>query len=272
MDARSAVKALILKGSLRPAMSGKFRSGVRGIAIFAVLTAFLLLPNGAGAQGGPGFLFEQPRTTVGARIGYSFPAVGSDLFDFTREQFTLEGSDFRSPYVGGEIAVRVAQRADVVVDFGWARSKHFSEYRDWEDTDDLPIEQETTFKRISMTLGTKYYLTPRGRAVGQFAWIPNRVTPFVGAGVGVMWHEFRQVGDFIDFDTLDVFTDRLQTLGASPIVDVRLGANFSISRRVFLVGEARYDFGSGSTGQDYVSFADTDLSGFKFVFGVSFRL
>ena len=65
-----------------------------------------------------------------------------------------------------------------------------------------------------------------------------------------MWHEFAQVGDFVDFDTLDVFADRLLTSGASSIMDARLGADFSISRRVVLVGEARYDFGSGSTGGD----------------------
>ena len=134
-------------------MFRKCRPGVRGIALLLVLAAALFLPKPASAQGGPGFLFAQPRASVGARFGYSFPAVGSDLFDFTRQQFTLDDSDFRSPYLGGEVAVRVAERVDVVVDFGWARSKRSSEYRDWEDLDDLPIEQETTFERISMVFG-----------------------------------------------------------------------------------------------------------------------
>ncbi len=266
------MKALIIDGFGRQAMFRKFRPGASGIALLLVLAAALFLPKPTHAQGGPGFLFAQPRASVGAKFGYSFPAVGSDLFDFTRQQFTLDDSDFRSPYIGGEVAVRVAERVDVVFDFGWARSKRSSEYRDFEDLDDLPIEQETTFERISMVFGAKYYLTSRGRAVGQFAWIPSRITPFVGVGAGVMWHEFAQLGEFIDFDTLDVFADRLLTSGVSPIVDARLGADFSISRRVVLVGEALYNFGSGSTGGDYVSFADTDLSGFKLVLGVSFRL
>jgi opacity protein-like surface antigen len=99
-----------------------------------------------------------------------------------------------------------------------------------------------------------------------------RIAPYLGAGVGVVWHEFTQTGDFVDFDTLDISFDRLQTSGSSAILDARMGVDVSLSRRVFLVGEMRYDFGSDSTGGDYVGFDDIDLSGFKLAFGVSFRL
>jgi hypothetical protein len=40
---------------------------------------------------------------------------------------------------------------------------------------------------------------------------------------------------------------------------------------VVLVGEARYEFGKGKTGGDYVGFEDTDLSGFLGSIGISFR-
>jgi hypothetical protein len=238
---------------------------------FTAFTA-CLLPQMAAAQGGTGFLFQQPRVSVGPRFGFSMPAVNSELFDFSRRQFTLDKGDFRSPYLGGELAVRVADRLDFVTDFGWSRSTTDSEYRDWEDLDDLPIEQETTFERKSLTFGARYYLGPRGRAVGQFAWIPSRVVPFVGAGAGIMWHDFNQVGDFVDFDTLDIFRDSLRSSGASPIADVRGGVDISLGRRVFFTGEARYNFGSGETGPDFVGFDGIDLSGFRLVVGVSFRL
>lgn len=246
--------------------------GATRIACVAPLVAVILIPCTVRAQGGPGFLFDQPRVSVGARLGYAIPAVDSDLFDFARQQLTLEAGDFRSPTFGGEIAIRVANRVDFVADLAWARSRRSSEYRDWEDLDGLPIEQETTFERTSMTAGVRYYLRDRGRRVGQFAWVPNRIAPFVGGGVGARWHAFRQAGDFVDFDTLEVFRDRLETSGVSAIVDLRVGADFSLSRRVFLAGEVRYDFGSGRPGGDYVGFTRTDLSGVGFVFGISFRL
>jgi opacity protein-like surface antigen len=235
-----------------------------------VVSAALVLPQAVLAQG-PGFLFGQPRASVGVRMGYSFPAVSSELFDFSREQFTLGKGDFRSFYLGGEVAVRVADRVDLLGEFGWARSEPASEYRDWEDQNGLPIEQMTSFGRKSLIFGTRFYLADRGRSVGQFAWVPKRVAPFVGGGVGVMWHEFVQTGDFIDFQTLAVYQDRIRTSDTSATFDVRAGADFSLSRRVVLSGESRYSFGSAPTGGDYVGFDDLDLSGLTLMLGVSLR-
>lgn len=239
------------------------------IALLALSTA-LVLPQAAFAQG-PGFLFGQPRASVGVKLGYSFPAVDSELFAYSREQFTLEKGDFRSSYLGGEVAVRVADRVDLLGEFGWTRSEPASEYRDWEDQNGLPIEQVTAFERKSMIFGARYYLTDRGRSVGQFAWVPRRIAPFVGGGIGVMWHDFVQSGDFIDFQTLEVFQDRIQTSDSSATFDVRGGADFSLSRRVVLSGESRYSFGSAPTGGDYVGFDDLDLSGLTLLLGISFR-
>ncbi len=259
------VKPLILQWIIQRTKSAEWRR----IGLVAVWGATLL--PGVGLAQGPGFLFGQPRAHLGARVGYSIPALDSDLFDFTRERFMLEDGGFRSPYFGGEFAIRVVDRLDFAIDLGWTRSRRRSEYRDWEDPDGLPIEQETTFERMSLTFGARYYLTERGRSVGQLAWIPNRIVPYVGGGFGTMWHDFIQEGDFVDLDTLDIFFDRLQASGSAWIADVRGGADFSLSRRVVLTGEARYNFGSGPTGGDYVGFADTDLTGLTLAFGAGFR-
>ena len=230
-----------------------------------------LLPATAWAQGGPGFLFNPPSASIGAKLSYNVPSVGSDLFGFTRDEFTLDRGDFRSPQFGAEFAVRLTDRVDLATDLGWTRSRLRSQYRDWEDLDGLPIEQDTMFERTSLTFGAKYYLKDRGRSVGQFAWVPDGVAPYVGAGVGVMWHDLTQHGDFVDVDTFDIFTDRLQTKGVAPIADVRAGADFPLGRAAFLVGEARYNFGSGPTRGDYVGFGNTDLSGLTLTLGISFR-
>ena len=86
-----------------------------------------------------------------------------------------------------------------------------------------------------------------------------------------MWHEFSQVGDFIDFDTLDVFSDSVSTSSASPVGDVRAGVDVNLTPRVFVTGEFRYRFGSGPTGDDYIGFDDLDLSGFLTLFGIGVR-
>ena len=83
--------------------------------------------------------------------------------------------------------------------------KRRSEFRHFIDNNDQPIEQTTTFRRVPITIGVKQYLTSTGRSIGKFAWIPSRFAPYVGAGGGTMFYSFRQDGDFIDFQTNDVF-------------------------------------------------------------------
>ncbi len=239
--------------------------------LVAAVAAILLMHVPASAQGGPGFLFSQPRVSVAAKAGYSFPQTGRELFAFSREEFTLGRADFRSPYYGAEAAFSATEQLDVVVDFGWSRSRADSEYRDFVDLDGFPIEQETVFERSTLGFGARYYPLDRGRQVGQFAWVPAAVSPFVGGGVGVQWHAFRQNGDFIDFDTFDVFSDNLETTGVAPVADVRAGVDIALTRQVFVTGEARYRFGTGRTGDDYVGFDDMDLSGLVALVGIGFR-
>mgnify|MGYP006140199899 CR=1 FL=1 len=104
-------------------------------------------------------------------------------------------------------------RLHVALGTAYAGSERRSEYREFEDNKDQPIEQTTTFQRVPVTAGVKAYLTPVGRRIGRFAWVPSRVAPFVGAGGGGMWYRFRQQGDFINTETLIIRTDRLRSSG-----------------------------------------------------------
>jgi len=133
----------------------------RALATAALLAS--LLPSAVAAQGGRGFLFDSPKVSLGFRAGYAFPRAEGELFDFTREQFILNKWDFSSPYIGGELAVRLSEHWDVALDLGYTYSRSLSEYRDYVGTDGLPVEQETTFETVSGTVGAKYY-SPAGAA------------------------------------------------------------------------------------------------------------
>jgi hypothetical protein len=159
----------------------------------------------------------------------------------------------------------------VAVGGGWARSRSRSEYRNWVDQDDNPIEQQTTFRTVSGSLGAKYYFTDRGRAVGRFAWVPARLTPFVGGGIGVVSYEFEQEGDFIDFQTLDVYGDLLRTTGSGASVWASLGADVALGKQFLLTGEARYAFASGSVRGAYADFDRIDLAGLQLLAGLAVR-
>ncbi len=250
----------------------KHRSTVLSRALAATLAVALMLPAAIAAQdGGEGFLFERPRFTIGIRGGFDMPRAGSEIFVFTGEELTIETSDYYGVTLGGTLAFRVTERFDISVDAGWAGTETLSEFRDWVDMDDLPIQQTTEFSRIPLTVSLKAYLWERGLSIGQFVWVPRTWAPYVGAGGGYVWYTFEQTGDWVDYQDLDVFWDSFVSDGGAGTFHFFAGADYSISERLLLTGEGRYSFGNAQMDQDFVGFDEIDLSGLQATFGISVR-
>jgi hypothetical protein len=244
----------------------------RGAWQAATLFAALCLATPAHAQsGGDGFLFKQPSGAVTFRAGFDHATAGSDLFAFTTRQLTVDRGDFSAPTIAGDVSIRVARRADVVISVAHSRSQTKSEFRDWLDNNRLPIEQTTTFQRVPLTGSLKAYLVQPGRSIGHFAWIPARISPYVGAGGGMMWYRFAQAGDFIDFATTRVFPDSFLSSGWTPTVHAFGGADISLHPRFGLTTQARYEWGKAELGSDFAGFDRIDLSGFTLTTGISVR-
>lgn len=228
------------------------------------------------AQDGRGFLFRQPRVVVTLFGGLALANAGSDLFEFTTDELTLDRSDFASADFGGDFAFRVGQQFDLVFAMSSASSRERSEFRDWVDGDDQPIEQVTKFQRVPVSLSLRFHPLERGRQVGSFAWIPARFDPWIGAGVGRMKYSFRQAGDFIDFETDPdnpiVFTDDFRSEGWANLLQASAGAGWSMTPRLQLTGELKYVHSSAELDGDFVGFDRLDLSGLATTLGLSFRL
>jgi hypothetical protein len=234
-------------------------------------SVLMILPSQALAQGGDGFLFKRPSVQLSIRGDYFVPRAGSEIFDFTRNQLTVDKKDFNTAGVSGEIAVRASERVDIALSFGYGRSEILSEFRDFVGTDDLPIFQTTDFTRVPVTANVKVYLTDRGRTVSRFAWIPSKVAPYVGGGAGIVWYEFVQDGEFVDFNNLDIFNDRLSSSGTSATGHVFGGVDLSIGGIWVLTGEGRYSFGSVKMDEDFVGFDNIDLNGLQLTVGIGVR-
>jgi len=231
------------------------------------------LPTRATAQsGGDGFLFRTPNLALIGRVGYALPAAGSDIFSFTTEQLTVDRTDFNAPYLGGQVAVRAAKRVDVIVDGGWTGASVESEFLEWVGTDDLPIVQTTDFSRWYLTGGAKVYLSDRVREVGRFVWVPNRWAPYVSGGVALVWYRFEQAGEFVDFETLEIFNDQFRSSANTLTAHGSVGIDLSMGSRTFLNVETRYGWGSAGIRSEFVGFGDIDLSGFQATLGIGIRL
>lgn len=244
-----------------------------GLKFFRVLAVLAVptLPLSAQARGGDGYLFSAPRATLSIRGGLARPTASSDVFSFVTERLTVNRGDFAGLSFASDLGIRVTPRVDLVVGAGISTRERRSEYRDLVDMDDLPIEQRTTFRRIPMTAGVKVHLRPAGRSVGKLAWVPSRLAPYVAAGGGLMYYVFKQDGDFVDYQTFDVFRTSLRSTDVAAMGYAAVGGTYSLSPRVGVNVEARYDRARSPLDADFRDFDPIDLSGAGLTAGFLFR-
>jgi hypothetical protein len=217
------------------------------------------------------FLFAEPQATLTVFGAFAAPSARSDLYQFSFDELTLGRGDLVSVSHGLDLAIRIHPRWDVVAGVAFARGAHRSEFRDFVDQDDQPIEQTTTLSRVPIGASLRYHITPRGQMIGSRAWIPARFSPWVGVGGGAMQYRFSQRGDFVDYDTFNVFSDQFTTRGWAPFAQGSLGLGWSLNRVLQLTGEARYVHARGANGDDFVGFERIDLSGLSSAVGLTIR-
>ncbi|WP_411281815.1 hypothetical protein [Gemmatimonas sp.] len=230
-----------------------------------------VLPLSAQSRGGDGFLFAPPHATLSIRGGFARPSASSDVFSFVTERLTVNRGDFAGVSLASDLAIRVHSRVDVLLGTGLSTRVTRSEDRDFVDTDNLPIEQRTTFRRIPITAGLKLHLRPEGRTVSKLAWVPSKLSPYVAAGGGMMYYLFKQDGDFVDYQTRDVFSTTLRSSDVSAMAFGSVGTTYSLTTHVGLNAELRYEHARGALSSDFRDFSPIDLSGVGLTAGFLFR-
>ena len=254
----------------------------RRVSAIAIGGLFALtIAGSAAAQGsGKGFLFSQPVGSFSLRGGYAFASAGSDVFNDAMSQLTLDKSDFGAFSWGGDISYAAKPRLDIVFDGGASSTTEESEVRDFvEDLpsgESAPIVQSTQYRRVPLTIGVKYYLADRGRAVGQFAYIPSKYAPYVGIGAGGMYYKFKQSGDFVDFasdpEFPDIFSATLESSGWTPMVHGAAGIDYTMGPWLALTAEARYQWAKARLDPEvFVDYDKIDLSGVTGTVGFKVR-
>jgi opacity protein-like surface antigen len=244
--------------------------------IWSALVVVALLAGAATSSSaqsaGDGYLFHSPNVTLTVRGGYSLASARSDVFDDVTRDLTLDRGDFSGFTVGGDLNAHMSDRLDVVFSAGFSRSKHKSEFRDFVDNNDQPIEQTTTFERVPITANLRLNLGAPGRTIGSLAWVPNRIVPYVGAGIGAMRYRFRQEGDFVNFVTNGVFPAVLVAEEWTLVGQGMAGLDYNVSPQLGISFDARYLHARGDLGPSFKGYERIDLSGVTATVGLSVRL
>lgn len=244
---------------------------MRHLVASALFAAAAASPVRAQATGN-GYLFGAPDARFSIHAGYSRAGAGGDLFNEVTTNLSLNKSDFSGPSIGGEVAFTLSPRLDLAFQVDYAGVTKGSDYRHFFDNNQRPIEQTTTFRRVPVTANVRAYLLPRGREIGKLAWIPSSVVPWVGAGGGLMWYQYRQEGDFIDFSNMNVYRDRFNSDGWTPTLQGMGGVDVNLSTRLAFTADLRYNWARASLSSDFVGYNKIDLSGVSTALGFTIRL
>jgi opacity protein-like surface antigen len=244
------------------------------LLLLAVILGMSLTPTlqAEDSQDNPtGFRIRAPKIFLGGHLGLNMPRAESDLFGMITRELTLVKSDFRSPSFGFDLGVPFHPHFATVFSFDYARSSPHSESRDFMEENGDPITQATRFSQIPVTVSLRYYPVKFGETVGSYAWVPTRLLPYIGGGVGFLHYNFSQRGSFVDRETLNIFNDDLSSQGTVWTHHVFAGTDFSLSPSVFVNGEARYSLAEAGLSGDFKGFKPIDLAGFKIQAGIYFR-
>lgn len=248
-------------------------------------------------RGQPDFLFERPRASISIRGIWNRARADSDIYDFIHEELFVRRAaeedardlglgrmSFDAPGFGLDVGVALASRLDLGIGVDLTRAFARSELRAFVGSDGLPIEQETTLRQVDLNGSLRFAITPRGRSIGQYAWIPAPVVPYVGVGGGFLHHSLQQVGEFVHPVTYELFADIYATSGWTLSRHVLAGTDIRLTSRVYATIEGRYvwadddvvcrrplarDFGPPEP-LGFCGFEPIDLTGLRVQAGVRF--
>jgi hypothetical protein len=265
-----------LEDRMRESRAGRTRRSAVPLVVLFAAAVLLTVPSAALANGGeqpvpaarPDFLLGRPRGFIGVRGSWLMPRAQGDLFDFVGEQLTIERRDFQAPAITGEVGFAISPRFTILGGVEYGGRSVQSEYRHFTDNRGLPINQTTKLSQANLTGSVRVALVEPGRSISRLAFIPRTFTPYVGAGAGFFFYDLRQTGDFVDFATLRVFTDRFTSQGWSPSAHLLGGTDIRMWRTLFLDVEARYVWSHAGLDADFVGFDGIDLAGARISTGI----
>ncbi len=227
-------------------------------------SAILILSAAAGAWAGAAHA-----TGLEVRLGGFFPRAQSTLFDDTTELFTASRDDWRGFTGGVEFSAGLSSNIELGVHVdGYSRTLD-TEYREFERPGKRPILQ--SLKLTTVPLGVTL------RMVGGHENAALR--PYVGVGADLIFWEYEEFGDFIDFDSpdLDIVADAFRAEGVQPGFHAAGGLRLRLSYDLSLTAEGRYQWAQREVmGDDFAPRGpglenELDLNGASFTIGLRLR-
>ena len=238
----------------------------RKLALLAVAAIALVLSPAARAQSGVA------RHAFQLRFGGFFLDGGGELWESNEETFTLDSSDFDGFIFGMTYTGAFNNHLEYGLNVDFYSEDAISAYRGVVDEDLFPIYHDTNLDMLPVSFDLRflpagrYRQRPQGREV-------IRPVFYLGAGAGLNFWEYEEVGDFVDFslDPPEVFYDRFVDDGQALEAHVLAGVELPTSPHFNFVLEGRYSWAEDDLGGGFAGLGDLDLGGAALYAGAAFR-
>jgi hypothetical protein len=224
---------------------------------FSIAVTLLLVGGFVGTARAQGPPPPFPKNAFQLRLGYFAPQGGGASWDSLDERYGLSASDFGGGAWGLGFLGGVSPYLEVGINVDWYQSTVSSADPYYVDEYGYPILHDTTVRQAP--LGVDLRLLPGGRR-------PGRPVFYLGAGAGIDFWEYQEVGDFVDeYDpTLPIYFGSFGESGQSLEGRVLAGLEFPVSPWVNLTFDGRYTFSDDDP-------ATVERDGLWMFAGVAFR-
>jgi hypothetical protein len=198
--------------------------------------------------------------TLDLRAGAFFPKADSNLFRDDSELYTVDKSDWRGFTGGAEYSFNVGDNVELGfhVD-GYGRTVHTS-YLDFVTESGREIQQSLKLTIVPMGVSLRF-VPIRGR---------RALTPYATVGADLVFYSYEEFGDFVDFETSEIFEDAFISEGVAPGFHVAGGLRVPVGDDFRVTGEVRYQWAKADMGDDFRG-NEIDMSGLSATVGLSLR-
>lgn len=215
---------------------------------------------------------DRPRS-AGARPRYGFSAFGgfralqmdSRLFDANEAEFGLTENDFRSGRLGFELDYALLPMLEILVGFDTGQAETAGSYLDLVYEDGSEIDHSAALRLTDTTVGVRVRPFRLGRA-----------SPYVVFGVARTSYKYSEKGEFVNFETFDIYYDELEERLSLTGFFAGAGFDFAVvrmpfGRRLDAFGEFRYARSEGRHRDEFADFGDLGVARVGALFGLRVR-
>ena len=209
---------------------------------------------------------REPRFAFSTYGGFRVLDAKSDLFAANEFDFGITDDDFLAGGYGFEFDLALWSRVDLSIGFANGDADTIGSYLDFVYEDGGEIEHRARLAMTELSLGLRVRLGPSS----------FRVNPYLVGGVTGAYYRYSEIGDFVDFDTGDIYYDEFEEKSFLPGFFAGAGADVAVVRlpdggRVELFGEFRYTRAQGEHSEGFEGFGDLRLDRLGGLFGFRVR-